>query len=260
MASEYQQILKGELARQRSRLASLTVPDERDRLEKLISLLERQLGLGPSVIPTGAVVQAGSVTATQAAAQVAKQERADSATLNTAAERAFGSPPSVAANAPVVAKREPAPAPPAPAAPAPPPASAPAPPNSDAPPPVSKAPAPPPQPSVPAPTGIEARKMVRLPVATVVHLTRDDDTFDTIGRNVSATGIGVACERFLMPGGKASATVDSPFGPIFGQCIIRWCQRLALSAGYDFEVGLEFSEISPVDQERLRLWVSNLGG
>ncbi len=108
----------------------------------------------------------------------------------------------------------------------------------------------------------EKRRFVRIEWPVLVHYKTLEDpaTEDQIvAKAVSEGGVSFTVYEKLTKGTKLDMQIQVPFDsmPMFVKAKVVWIKKSAEELGKVFEVGVEFLEVDPRDQKRLKLYINN---
>ncbi len=108
----------------------------------------------------------------------------------------------------------------------------------------------------------EKRRFVRIDWPVVVHYKTLEEpaTQDQIvGSDISEGGLSFTVYEKLLKGTNLDMEVQVPFDsmPIFAKARIVWIKKTGEEHANVFEVGVEFIEVDPEDQKRLKMYIKN---
>lgn len=108
----------------------------------------------------------------------------------------------------------------------------------------------------------ERRKFVRIdwPVIVRYKTIEEPSTGDQIvGRDISEEGVSFTVYEKLVKGTDLDIEINVPFDsmPIFAKAKVMWIRKVGEEHAKVFEVGVNFIEVDPRDQKRLRMYINN---
>ncbi len=108
----------------------------------------------------------------------------------------------------------------------------------------------------------EKRRFVRIdwPIVIQYMTLEEPHTVDQIvGKDISENGVRFNVYERLAKGIGLDMQIQTPFDslPIFTKGKVVWIKKVGGEQVKTFEVGVEFVEINPEDQKRLRTYIQN---
>ena len=108
----------------------------------------------------------------------------------------------------------------------------------------------------------EKRRFVRIewPVVVQYKTLEEPLTQDQIvGKDISESGVCFIVYERLTKGTKLDIQIQTPFDslPVFAKGKIAWIRKVGEEHARTFEVGVEFTEVDPRDQKRLKMYIDN---
>ncbi len=108
----------------------------------------------------------------------------------------------------------------------------------------------------------EKRKFVRIEWPVVVNYKTLEEPFTNdqiVGNNVSESGLSFVVYERLSKGTRLNIQLQTPFDslPIFVKGEVVWIRDLADMRTKTFEIGVNFIEVNPGDQKRLKIYIDN---
>lgn len=108
----------------------------------------------------------------------------------------------------------------------------------------------------------EKRKFVRVQWPIVVQYKTLEEPYtkdQIVGSDISEGGISFTAYERLSKGITLDMQIQVPFDsmPIFAKGRVTWVKNLGEEHQKTFEIGLEFTEVEPRDQKRLKMYIES---